>query len=69
MRGGRIVILVLLAGAVAAATGCGRRGALDTPYEAAMQARKDAQKAGQPLPPEPAKPEQDKPFFLDRLIQ
>jgi predicted small lipoprotein YifL len=70
MRGSTIVTYVLLAGALAAAAGCGRRGPLDTPYEAAVQARKDAQKAGvEPLPPEPEKPVEDKPFFLDRLIQ
>jgi predicted small lipoprotein YifL len=70
MHGGRFVFLVLLAGALATAAGCGRRGSLDTPYEAAVQARKDAKKAGvEPLPPEPQKPPQDKPFFLDKLIQ
>ncbi|MDQ6432666.1 lipoprotein [Mesorhizobium sp. LHD-90] len=49
--------------------GCGRKSDLDTPYAAAVQARKDAQKAGEPLPPEPRKPVEDKPFILDRLIQ
>ena len=33
-----------------------------------MQARKDAEKAGEPLPPEPAKPDLDKPFLLDPLL-
>ncbi|TIM06391.1 MAG: hypothetical protein E5Y74_34140, partial [Mesorhizobium sp.] len=46
----------------------GRRGALDTPYEAAVQARKDASKAHQPVPPEPEKPVKDKKFILDPLI-
>lgn len=69
MRGGRIVTLALLAAALAVTTACGRRGALETPYEAAVNARKEAEKAGQPLPPEPQKPVEDKPFILDRLIQ
>ena len=34
-----------------------------------MQARKDAQKAGEPLPPEPEKPDMDKPFILDPLLR
>jgi predicted small lipoprotein YifL len=63
-----LVTLTLLA-AMATVVGCGRRGALDTPYEAAVQARKDAEKAKQPLPPEPQKPVADKPFILDKLIQ
>lgn len=59
------IVLAILIGA----TGCGRKGPLDTPYDSAVQARKDAEKAKEPLPPEPAKPVKDKPFFLDRLIQ
>jgi predicted small lipoprotein YifL len=54
---------------MATVAACGRKSGLDTPYEAAVQARKDAEKAKEPLPPEPAKPETDKPFFLDKLIQ
>ena len=49
--------------------GCGRKSGLDTPYEAAVQARKDAEKAKEPLPPEPEKPVEDRPFILDRLIK
>jgi predicted small lipoprotein YifL len=63
-----LVTLTLLA-TMAMVVGCGRKSALDTPYEAAVQARKDAEKAKQPLPPEPEKPVNDKPFFLDKLIQ
>lgn len=59
--------LTLLA-AMAAVTACGRKGGLDTPYEAAVQARKDAERAKQPIPPEPAKPVEDKKFILDPLI-
>jgi predicted small lipoprotein YifL len=62
-----LVTLALLA-AVATVSACGRRAGLDTPYEAAMQARKDAEKAKQPVPPEPEKPVEDKPFILDPLL-
>jgi predicted small lipoprotein YifL len=62
-----LVTLTLLA-AMATVAACGRRASLDTPYEAAVQAREDAEKAKQPLPPEPQKPETDKPFILDPLI-
>ena len=57
-----------LLAAMAAVTACGRRAGLDTPYEAAVQARKDASKAHQPVPPEPEKPVVDKKFILDPLI-
>ena len=54
---------------MALVSACGRRAALDTPYEAAVQARKDAVKAKDPYPPpEPEKPATDKPFILDPLI-
>jgi hypothetical protein len=63
-----MLMTLTLVTAMAAVVGCGRKSGLDTPYEAAVQARKDAGKAGQPLPPEPAKPETDRPFILDPLI-
>lgn len=63
---------LLLSAAVIASLGvvaaCGRKAPLDTPYEAQVQARKDAQRAKQPLPPEPEKPVEDKPFILDPLL-
>lgn len=59
--------LTLLA-ALVAVTACGRKAALDSPYEAAVQARKDAEKAKQPVPPEPEKPVEDKKFILDPLL-
>jgi predicted small lipoprotein YifL len=66
----RDVFAVALAISVMAAlSGCGRKSGLDTPYEAAIQARKDAQKNKEPLPPEPKAPNPDKPFFLDGLIK
>ena len=65
----RAFVIVVAIAALAVISGCGRKSGLDTPYEAAVQARKDAEKAKEPLPPEPAKPVDDKPFFLDRLIK
>lgn len=59
--------LTLLA-AMATVAACGRKAALDTPYAAAVQARKDAEKAKQSLPPEPEKPVEDKKFILDPLL-
>ena len=67
MRASRILIgLVLLVGLSLSA--CGRKSGLDTPYEAAVQARKDAEEAGRPLPPEPQAPPADRPFILDGLL-
>jgi predicted small lipoprotein YifL len=68
MNGGRIFAAIALLLAAAAVTGCGRKGSLDTPYQAQVDARKEAEKAGEPLPPEPTKPEKDKPFLLDPLL-
>src|SRR5262245_21877222 len=62
------LVLALFAG-VGLVAGCGRKVGLDTPYEAAIQARKDAEKAKKPLPPLPPPPVKDRPFILDRLIQ
>ena len=68
MTAGRIFGTLVLISVVALASACGRKSGLDSPYEAQVQARKDAQAAGEPLPPEPAKPETDKPFVLDPLL-
>ena len=68
MTAGRILVTLGLIAAVGLVSACGRRGGLDTPYDAAVQARKDAQTAGQPVPAEPQKPVADKPFILDPLI-
>jgi predicted small lipoprotein YifL len=67
MTASRIILGFLLI-AVVGAAGCGRKAPLDTPYEAAVQARKDAEKNKEPLPPEPQKPVEDRPFILDPLI-
>lgn len=68
MKGGRVFATVVLVLAAAAIAGCGRKAALDTPYQAQMDARKEAEKSGAPMPPEPAKPETDRPFILDPLL-
>ena len=68
MTGSRLITTLVLLAAVAAVSACGRKAGLDSPYEAAVQARKDAEKANEPLPPEPAPPVADKPFILDGLI-
>lgn len=61
--------ILLLAALAAAATACGRRpGTLDTPYDAAVEARREAQRKDGPLPPEPAPPQSDRKFILDPLI-
>ena len=52
----RMVTMIALLAALGAVAACGRKAPLDTPYDAAVQARKDAEKAGEPLPPEPRKP-------------
>jgi len=68
MTGSRLLTTLVLLLAVGAVSACGRKSGLDTPYEAQVQARKDARAAGEPLPPEPVKPEADKPFILDKLL-
>jgi predicted small lipoprotein YifL len=64
----RALVVVAAVAVLAVVSGCGRKSGLDTPYEAAVQARKDAEKAKEPLPPEPEKPVEDRPFILDGLI-
>jgi predicted small lipoprotein YifL len=61
-------LLVLIALGLAVA-GCGRKAPLDTPYQAAVEARRQAlENQDEVIPPEPEPPKQDKPFFLDPLI-
>lgn len=63
----RHLILLLLAASLLSA--CGRRPAqLDTPYEAALEAREEARRNNEPLPPEPTPPPADRPFILDPLL-
>lgn len=70
MRAAHLIRTTLLLLAVATAvTACGRRpGTLSTPYEAAVDARRDAERNDAPLPPEPQPPVEDKRFILDSLI-
>ena len=65
----RMLAVALAISVMAVVTGCGRKAPLDTPYQADLQARKDAQKNNEPVPPEPTPPVEDKPFILDGLIQ
>ncbi|MBX3578657.1 MAG: hypothetical protein KF723_15745 [Rhizobiaceae bacterium] len=59
---------VMLVAMLAAVAGCGRKADLDTPYQARVDAREAARKAGEPLPPEPEEPVADRPFILDGLL-
>lgn len=68
MSGSRLFASLVLIGAIAAISGCGRKAALDTPYQASIDARKDAERNKQPLPPEKPAPVEDRPFFLDKLL-
>jgi uncharacterized lipoprotein len=61
-------LLVLLTSAGAVLSACGRRNEPISPYEAAQQRRSEAEKAGEPVPPQPVKPPVDRPFILDGLI-
>lgn len=69
MNAKRLVMIAVTAALVAALAGCGRKAPLDTPYDAAVDARKQAQKNNEPLPPEPTPPVKDRKFILDGLIQ
>ena len=68
MNGSRIFAAIALILATAVVASCGRKSALDTPYQAQVDARKEAEKTGGPMPPEPEKPDNDKPFLLDPLL-
>jgi predicted small lipoprotein YifL len=63
------IVVVALAISVLAVAGCGRKSGLDTPYEAAVEAREEAERNKEPVPPEPTKPVTDRPFILDGLIE
>ncbi|MCO6387161.1 lipoprotein [Aliihoeflea sp. 40Bstr573] len=70
MASGRFFASVALVTVIAiSVAACGRRGPLDTPYEAAVEARQEAiDNDRQPVPPEPTPPVADRPFILDRLL-
>ena len=61
-------VLVLLCLAALGLAGCGRKSDLLTPYEAQLEAQREAEKAGQPAPAAAEKPVEDKRFILDGLI-
>ena len=63
-----VALAIAMAAALATVAGCGRKAPLDTPYQAAVDARKEAERNKEPLPPQPEKPVVDKPFILDGLI-
>jgi predicted small lipoprotein YifL len=69
MSGKRVVAVAVAIAVLAMVSGCGRKSGLDTPYEAAVDAREEAEKNKEPLPPVPTKPDPDKPFILDGLIK
>ena len=66
---GRLFAALVVLAALGVVAGCGRKSGLDTPYQAAVDARKEAEKAKQPLPPEPTPPVKDKRFILDGLLE
>ncbi len=68
MTGSRLLTTLALLLAVGAVSACGRKAPLDTPYQAGIDARKEAEDAKEPLPPTPEKPVADKPFLLDPLL-
>lgn len=68
MTGSRLFVSLALIGALAVVAGCGRKSALDTPYQASIDARKDAERAKQPLPEQQPEPVVDRPFILDKLL-
>ena len=68
MAASRMLVTLALLTAVGLTSACGRKGDLDTPYQAQVQAREDAEEANEQLPPEPEKPAEDRPFILDPLL-
>jgi predicted small lipoprotein YifL len=65
----QLTTIAFLCAVLAVTAGCGRKAALDTPYEAAIAARKQAKEDKKPLPPAPKKPVTDRHFILDPLIE
>ena len=65
----KMLVTGLAISVLVAVSGCGRKSGLDTPYEAALDAREEAERNKEPLPPEPTPPVANKPFILDGLIQ
>lgn len=70
MRSGtRLTGLAALVALALAVTGCGRKAPLDSPYQAAVEQRRQAiEEDAEVIPPEPEPPVSDRPFILDPLI-
>ncbi|MBO6717393.1 MAG: lipoprotein [Rhizobiaceae bacterium] len=69
ISGRQVTALVLLIAVGLAVAGCGRKAPLDTPYQAAIEERRQAiEDDAAVIPPEPEKPVEDRPFILDPLI-
>lgn len=70
MRVATLIRTTLVVAALASAlSACGRRPAnLDTPYDAAVEARREAQRNNEAVPDAPAPPVEDRRFILDGLI-
>lgn len=68
-KGAAARTLIILAALSIVVSACGRRGPLDTPYEAAVEARRQAIENDEAqVPPAPEPPQQNRPFILDGLI-
>ncbi len=71
MRAGTFAKSLLVVAAVAVmVSACGRKPTeLYTPYEAAVEERRQMERDGvEPLPPAPQAPVRERPFILDGLI-
>ncbi|NMG38268.1 hypothetical protein GRZ55_03315 [Chelativorans sp. ZYF759] len=71
MRAGTFAKSLLVVATVALmVSACGRKPAeLYTPYEAAVEERRQMERDGvEPLPPQPTQPVRERPFILDGLI-
>lgn len=68
MSAARLLLTMMVGVLLLGSAACGRRGELETPYSAAVEARREAAENNEALPPEPVKPVEDKPFILDPLL-
>ena len=68
MPASRLITVLVLVTTLGIVAGCGRKAGLDTPYQAAVEARKEAERNKEPIPAEPTPPVPDKKFVLDGLL-